>query len=871
MMMAMTIATGSMRPIRPGALPLGPDAQARGSPPPVPAVAVRRARLESLLGLHPDRHVVLVRGPVGAGKTTLVAQWVRSQAAPCAWLALDPSHNDPGLLLRQLGDVLERLRPATAPGSTRPEPGPGPGGHTALGDLVDVVATQLGSDIVLVVDGVDHLQDRAAQQILGLLVENPAEALRLVLISRSKPMCGVERARLRDDLVEIPPAVLRFHRSEIEALLAELDEGRLGAGELEQETLGWAAGLRLAHLDSQEADGPAPELGGPDDATLGYIREELMDGAPEEVRAFLEVTCWLPVLTDPLCTAVASQNGHGPGSTGIVSQTLPILPIASRPGAFRYPPILTRALQHEYHRRDAGAALRARHRAARACRHAGELVTSVDVFLQAGRAKAAANVCAQLAEGGDSSLRSVAELLAVVPPTVRGDGRLLPWRIRSAVAAGRPDEARHLLEHADRVRALGPQSGIAEHRDLMVARAAVAEYAGDVATLLACAGRVAAAPTRRRSDHEVDRRAEGWRIRALAWSGDLDGARAAAGPHHAAGPDASAEIAGEIALAGAWVSWLDGDVAALSGLTARRRHDVLDSPARPAESALLTGAAHREANDMAEATRELTEALRLATTTCHRIVAAVAAGELARCRHAAGATMEALELVVSARSRAGALPPAIDALLRATEGRIRLQHGDGPGAEALLRDAPPGAEMQILATRIALHQAPGHARSLLEAVEARTPRQSVETMLLHALLPDTDEADVSAMLVDAIAAGAPLGLVRTFLDEGPALTRRLQQLALASPERVLGRFAALAAQELALVPSGDAAEPIEQLTTRELAVLRMLPLRMSNREMAAQLYVSVNTLKTHIRAIYRKLDVPHRSAAVRRAKALQLV
>jgi LuxR family maltose regulon positive regulatory protein len=56
-----------------------------------------------------------------------------------------------------------------------------------------------------------------------------------------------------------------------------------------------------------------------------------------------------------------------------------------------------------------------------------------------------------------------------------------------------------------------------------------------------------------------------------------------------------------------------------------------------------------------------------------------------------------------------------------------------------------------------------------------------------------------------------------------------------------------------------------------LAVLRMLPLRLSNREMAAQMYVSVNTLKTHVRAIYRKLGVPHRSEAVRRARALQLV
>ena len=113
--------------------------------------------------------------------------------------------------------------------------------------------------------------------------------------------------------------------------------------------------------------------------------------------------------------------------------------------------------------------------------------------------------------------------------------------------------------------------------------------------------------------------------------------------------------------------------------------------------------------------------------------------------------------------------------------------------------------------------------------------------------------------------------MRTFLDEGPTLSRRLSQLAVNHTDRTLGRLAALACHELAVAPTRRQTRPIEQLTARELAVLRMLPLRMSNREMAAQLYISVNTLKTHVRAIYRKLDVPHRSAAVHRATALQLV
>ncbi|HEV7758785.1 MAG TPA: helix-turn-helix transcriptional regulator, partial [Acidimicrobiales bacterium] len=172
---------------------------------------------------------------------------------------------------------------------------------------------------------------------------------------------------------------------------------------------------------------------------------------------------------------------------------------------------------------------------------------------------------------------------------------------------------------------------------------------------------------------------------------------------------------------------------------------------------------------------------------------------------------------------------------------------------------------------VALRQAPGRAADLLEAVVTRTARQAVERLLLRAQLPNAESAEISVTLMKAVIMGEPLGLVRTFLDEGPAVCRLFPDLAVASSDRALGRIAALACQELAQAPASTAMPPLEQLTARELAVLRMLPLRMSNQEMADQMYISVNTLKTHVRAIYRKLDVPHRSAAVRRAKALELV
>jgi LuxR family maltose regulon positive regulatory protein len=863
----------------------GSDGPLRGSTPPVPSIAIRRDRLERLLDDHPERRVILVRGPAGAGKTVLVAQWVRSHAPPCAWLSVDAAHNDPQRLLWHLVEALNRLSPDAVDRVVALTPaGAGPD-NAVLRDLIEQVSRDLGTPIILAVDDVHRLHDPAARQVLNQLVEHPPEGVRVVLIARSKPRLGLARARLRGDLVEVTPAALCFQRTEINALAGSWTGRSPAPAELEQVTLGWTAGLRLAHLDAAPDDGLFAGSAEPDGIASEYVSEELLDaeaGADESrgVGPFLEVSCWLPVLTEPLRAAVAEQ-GSSPRPT--VSwgdlEALPIHPIASRPGTFRYPPILRRVVQQEYRRRDPEAAMAACRRAAEACRQAGELATAIELFLEVGGIDEAARVCADLAERGEPSLRALDELAHRRPEILPDSPRLLPWRIRAAVAAGHVDEGRDLLSPADRSRAADPP---AEGRDMVIARAVLAERTGDASTLLAGADELLATPEERPGIPPADRQtqqtrqirqAHGWRIRARVWSGDLVGGRSAlqaleratalAG---GADPDAAADVA----LARAWIAWLDGDVARTTGIVAAVRRDG-GRPEHAAELDLLAGTGQRERNQLAKALVLVQEARAQGVASAGDVVAALAASELARCHRAAGAGMEALELVVATRAEHPHLPLAVDAHLRTTEVRVRLDQADVAGARVVLHDAPAGADTGLLAVRLALHEAPGEAAARLEQVEARTSRQTVDKLLLLAQLPDNDEAAAGAALVAAIAVGGPLGLVRTFLDESQAVSHRLQQLAFASPERTLGHLAALVSQELALGSALEPALPIGQLTSRELAVLRMLPLRMSNREMAAQMYVSVNTLKTHIRAIYRKLDVPHRSAAVSRARALQLV
>ena len=462
-----------------------PDALARGSPPPLPSFAIRRTRLEERLDEHPDRHVILVRGPAGAGKTVLVAQWAGAHT-PCAWLTMDPTHNDEAVLLRQMVDALEQLSPDGL--LVAPRRGVAGGiDHSVLWDVLHSATQHLGSGITLVLDDLHRVHDRTARHVLELLVENPPDDVRVVLISRSKPRLLLERARLRGDLVEITPAEMRFERAEIDLLASTWTGPHLDAAEVEQATLGWAAGLRLAHLEVSTGDTPSPARPGSDGIASDYIREELIDRCSAITRSFLEVSCWLPVLTEQLCASVARDRTGAPSWIGPDTEALPMLPVASRPGAFRYPPILGRVLQQEFCRRDPRAAQTARRRAAEACRETGDLVTAIELFLRAASTDEAAETCADLAATDESSLRQVDELIRQHPELTPVSTGWLAWRIRAAVAAGRVDEACRLLDQADTAATPAGAPGEADHQDLVIARAVLAEHLGDVSGLLACA------------------------------------------------------------------------------------------------------------------------------------------------------------------------------------------------------------------------------------------------------------------------------------------------------------------------------------------------------------------------------------------------
>lgn len=841
-----------------------------GGPPHVAVPTIRRPRLERLLDAGPTPGVTLVRGPAGVGKTVLVSQWLAAADRRCAWVTLDHADEDPGHLVRHLVDALVRATRRVGFGDAGGVVGDSGVDVDLLLDRLVAVPGMLDPDLVVVLDDVDRVRGPAGRAVLAALVEHAHTSL--VLLCRHRPAIGLERARLRGALHDVPASAVRFERREIDELMQGWRAGCTSPTAAERATLGWAAGLRLLELGGASGDERTLATATANDPNArAYVREELLADVSDELVELVYTTSWLPIFTLDICQALAPDLPEPRLLGEAAIEAVPLTPIASRPGAFHYPPLLAEILRRESAARDAHAIRR--ERAASAARRAGELEMAIELYLDGGWYDEAADTCVALATRGPNELRSAHTWLDEVPSTtLLGDDVRIATRVEAALAVGEIAIAQRWADTPTAPTG-SPRSGTCT-ADLLRARAAVAERCGDSERLLACAGTLI-----RNADPSIAAPAHAARVRGLVWQERVQAARAALSSFEDVAT-ALPDTISQLAAARAWVAWLEGDASLLWKAAGGVLGDEMADEARYAELAALAGAAQREQNRSADAIRLLETASTLAKRTSHIVVAALAACELAAVQAANGETLPALESLIAVGDAYPELPPVLVGHLRATETRLRLQHGDIEGVTRLLHDAPPTMGTRLLAARLAVARRSADLPGLLDTLHPVTPLQEVQCWLVragyHAKVVDGNgstggHGGIDEYVLQAVSRGVPLGLVRTFLDEDPELLAALRRVAATRGDVALGRLVALAAEEAAAPPLSDGASPITQLTPRELGVLRLLPTRLSNRDMAAELYVSVNTLKSHVRSIYRKLGVEGRSEAIRRARALHLV
>jgi LuxR family transcriptional regulator, maltose regulon positive regulatory protein len=836
---------------------------ARFAIPALPQALVRRERLETLLGDARRRQITLVSGLPGAGKTTLVASWLRTADRPAAWASLDGRDNEPGRLARSV---------VTALAGVSPVPGPSARRRRAAVTLLDRAFESLAAGAwILVLDDVHELRSAEALATLGHLLDRAPPTLSIVLGARADPPVALGRLRLDGRLGEIRNADLEFTDDEAAELFAAhgIELRREDVRALRARTQGWVAGLRLAAgaLDTAPDRHELVRSATATEAVVAdYLLEEVLDRQDAGTQSFLLRTSIADRLT-PELAALLADDDRAQDRLDDLERSGVFLTDVSDGGWYRYHPLfadLLRAslrrrspeLVGELHRRAASWSL-ANGRAADAERHA----RLAGDWALVGRLVADRWIAAVLDDGEPGPDPLTATPTAAVSRTP--DLAL----VAAAVACGRgtrDDADLHRGRLDDLLGAPGhghdPAGGAAGYQ---ATRQGLLDLAYGWAFGADPRARAAARALVTVSDVDSEGRAAAMRRLARLRGAELDvddGRFDAAVPSLRSLADAQDDewVWAEASAVLALVTAVNGDVAGAE----RRAAPVLAIDPAEVRSTASYAAHLAKAVCCAQRGERRGAAAHLGLADATGRVAAhpLAAAHNALQAALGGSAPAWLDTATAAHPLAALALVACGALeIVDPQRRLVAVGGDCERAvcrarQELARGAPEAAR-RGLARCLSAGVVPVHPRTVIEA----------RTLAAVASAATGREDDARAHLQVALDLVSASGVRAPLLDHAPALA------ALLEPETVDVEHSGLALDLLDHLRRSPAGGSAETLTDRETAVLKYLPTLMSNAEIAAGLHLSINTVKSHLKAVYRKLGVDGRRDAVLRGRELELI
>jgi LuxR family maltose regulon positive regulatory protein len=853
--------------------------------------------------------VILLCAPAGSGKTELLRSWIESEGLvdQVAWVSVDREERD---AQRFWLSVIDELAGAAGRDGfvERVAATPAFGGQTVVERLLSDLHS-VEQRVVLVIDDLHELQSSEALQWLELFLTRLPAELRVALVAREDPQVGLHRLRLAGALTEIRDIDLRFSVEQTRELIdtSGITLSDTAVARLHERTEGWAAGLRLAVISLAQHPDPerfVAEFSGSERTVAGYLLAEVLAHQPPEVRDLLLRTSVLERVCGPLADACTGHTGSEALLQDLEDANAFVTSLDVGRTWFRYHHLLADLLQLEL-RRSLPAIIESLHRAAALWfgEH-GYAVDAVRHAQAAGDWQQAAQLLADnyvdlVFDGRKATLRTLLRAFPVDAP--EEDPELALAFATGRLYDGLLDESAAYIAAAERRATSVPQ----DRRRLFDLRLASARL------WLACQlGDLDAARQATRSFE--------------AQSADTPGR----------GDDHRASALMNLGIAELWSLHMEDACRNLEEALALARrigrpYLEIGCLGHLALAAVVSGSSVPDGLRLSEEAVTIAEAHGWGT---HRIVApAVAAGAAALAW--LGRIDEAehwLERVE--RGQAPADEFEIEPVLHYAHGFVRL--GQGRFGEALAEfratermqrrhaqqhalsvDAPAWIlHAQVLmgdtaAARSALaalapdeRDRPGMRIASAELATADgQPQDAVEVlapMIEHAAEPMVEDATqvlslrratIHALLLDAVARDqlGDLDAAETSIERALELTEldgMILPFILVPVGQLLERHPRHRTSHAALLSmildaragnspqsQREAAPLRDALSEAELRVARFLPSNLKSPEIAAELFVSTNTVRTHLRHIYAKLDAHSRGEAVARARELGLL
>ena len=895
---------------------------------------LRREHLLQELDKSLDYRLTVISGPAGYGKTTAVAQWIAERSArqdfPCvAYIALDEGDNDPIRFWRYVIAACQKFQPGSGKGALDlllanrlPPFKPLDMMLTALLNEL----SQLEQPCILILDDFHSISSQQVRETLTFFLDHLPISFHLFLLVRGEAPFSLARLRARNELLDIYPPELGFSLEETRTFFEQELRFVLSTKLLRQiyERLeGWPAGIRLLasllHLveNEQEVERMLAAFTGSFWSIQDYFFQEVLSTLPEELQAFLLQTSVLPRLTATLCDAVLEREDSAKLLAALYNGDLFIIPLDVTGEWGRYQTLFAEAMQQEARKRLGEEKLRSIAAAASLWyEQHGYHVEAIETALNAGEFPRAASLIQHYVEKKQQNIPSVLPL-----PELDDLKRWLE-RLPEEELERKPDlclqyamtllfmlmENPHLIEQKEHINQL-LQVAEQKWRDADNTEK-LAEVFSFRSLLARQEGRMLPAVTwARQALAWLSPENRAWRTIALTvvgfgeiLDGNLKNAR-----KYLLEALVFNEQQGNLVYARAsrgmlsWVSVEQGELHHAAEqfrqmqAEARMQEDYDDV----AHSQLALAQIAYQWNNLEEARQAAQEALEIGERMDMEEFRALSTTRLALIEHAQGQTAQARQHLLA--WLAGRATPAtpysyhLHREVQAALARLYLADGDLLSVERWFesverRDEPlpllQHQREQLLKARLLVAQGePVTAIEQLERLSLAAQQtwhfnlqREVQVVLVLAYFHAGRREQGQRQLLELLARTHSENYMRLYLDQGEVMAERLRELlpqiaektVLTYARRILNAFdRGTGVSDLQAQVTGDVL--LEPLSVQERKVLRLLAAGNSNAEIARELVVSVNTIRTQVQSIYRKLNVNNRVEASEVARRLGLV
>jgi LuxR family maltose regulon positive regulatory protein len=889
--------------------------------PPTRAELVRRPGLIEGLNDGLDRKLTLLSAPAGFGKTTLVSHWVENlgdnidgQPIRAAWLSLDEDDNDPVRFLTYFIATLNHHKDADAElgqGALSMLQSPQP---PSVNNILTLLINELAANsekIIFVLDDYHLIESEPVHQALAFLLENLPPQLHLVIATRQDPHLPLGRLRARDQLTELRAADLRFTSSEAADFLNQVMGLNLSPGdiaELDTRTEGWIAGLQLAALSMQgrkARTGFIKSFTGGHRLVVDFLIEEVLGQQPESIQDFLLQTSVLNRLTGPLCDALTGYDNGQQTLEALDRSNLFIVPLDEKRRWYRYHQLFADLLRQRLRQTQPELLPILHLRASEWFKNQGLHRQAMKHSLDGRDYQSAAELIRAIAidvihQGQHTTVTGWID--ALPEKFVNAHPYLCVLHARALQLTGDLETSESRLIDAEN--AMDNQNYQVDETDNSIrglihsCRAYSSFMIGDHDQTISHAQQA----LDRLPDSETLMRAQTALYLGVAYryKGQL---RAALDVYNEILPTTQSLGGNSIAvLCYLHLGDLHSEMAQLNrakelyddALKFTERHTGHPDMPFTGYVYVSIGRIFRQWNQLEEAYHYTNKGLALCRDWNVADILAFSCLELAYIQQVLGNDELALVYLREANRIFDSISSWGGKIAAAHQVKFDLARGDVGSAESWVQtndlDIDGGFEFHreieylvLVRVYIALERF-DEARTLADRIiriaqDIGKNQTVLEGLILLALVLSTQGENDQALvpLEKALSIGEPGGYIRIFVDEGPQMAQLLYEALYRGimPDyvhRLLAAFPIAEPEGAASTKSQvDQSGLIEPLSDRELEVLHLIAEGLTNPEIAARLYLSIHTVKTHTRNIYGKLNVHNRTQAIAQAKAFGLL